>query len=79
MTFLRSETDLGVFTVLYMANLIGILLLFVSFKHKCQDYNKFLQFFEDTDIPDFNEEDCKIWTRKIHLIYIKKIIVVLGN
>ena len=57
--FLKLETDLGVFTLILLVNLIGIVLINISYQQKYKEINDFMDFFADTDLPEVPEGAAK--------------------
>ena len=71
-TFLKSETDLGVFTLILLVNLIGIVLINISYQQKYKEINDFMDFFADTDLPEVPEGAAKRFKITTYFNFAKK-------
>ena len=65
--FLKSETDLGVFSMILLVNLIGIINLHIAYHKKYKEINEFMDFFADTDLPPISEGEGKKFKMRTYL------------
>ena len=79
---IRSETDLGVFTVIWLVNIIGIIIFHVAYHRKYEEINDFMDFFAETELPLVPEEDGKKLKQKTYIgigkRYFKLIAMAVG-
>ena len=65
--FLKSETDLGVFSMIMLVNLIGIINLHIAYHKKYKEITEFMDFFADTDLPPISESEGKKFKKITYL------------
>ena len=75
---IRSETDLGVFSVIWLVNIIGIIILHIAYHRKYEEINDFMDFFADTELPSIPEDVGKEFKQNTYIRVAKRYLKLLA-